>query len=162
MSYIIINSEDGELKKTDTNILSCPKCASTDITEHNIIGPGGKGLFTSCNSCLYEDNFILDDNQSKTGVKNDAGKPKLSLVSYESIAGEARALEYGLTKYGKNNYKLGMEWSRLLDATGRHLFAFSHGEDIDSDSKLNHLYHAKANLGMLIYYYEKKLGKDDR
>ena len=96
------------------------------------------------------------------GKKNDQGKPMLSLVSYESMAGEARALEYGMLKYDRNNYKKGMAWTRLLDAALRHLMTFSHGTDVDDESKLNHLYHCKANLGMLIYYYENKLGKDDR
>lgn len=96
------------------------------------------------------------------GVKHDSGKPQLSLVSLESLSGEARAMEDGLRKYGRNNYKQGMAWSRLLDAALRHVTQFAGGEDNAPDSKLNHLYHAKANLGMLIYYYERKLGKDDR
>lgn len=98
----------------------------------------------------------------KEGTKFDQGKPQLSLVSFESVAGEARAMEYGKNKYGRNNYKGGMDWTRLLDAALRHIMAFSKGEDNDEESTLNHLYHAKANLGMLIYYYENKLGKDDR
>lgn len=96
------------------------------------------------------------------GVKYDNGKPKLSMVSYESIAGEAKAMTYGASKYTKNNYKNGMDWSRLIDAAMRHLCAFNDGETFDPESGLNHLYHCKANLGMLIYYYERKLGKDDR
>lgn len=100
--------------------------------------------------------------KNATGLKYSTGKPKMSLVSYESIAGEARALEDGLTKYSKNNYKLGLLWSEMLDAASRHLYKFSHGEDCAPDSKLNHLYHAKACLGILIYYYENKIGKDDR
>lgn len=97
-----------------------------------------------------------------TGVKHDKGKAQLSTVSYESVSGEARAMEYGLHKYGRNNYKGGMDWSRLIDAALRHIYQFSSKQDIDDESKLNHLYHAKASLGMLIYYYENKLGKDDR
>jgi len=98
----------------------------------------------------------------KEGIKHDVGKAQLSLVSKESLEGEARALEYGKNKYGKNNYKLGMDWTRLLDASLRHIFAFSDRKDFDDESSLNHLFHAKACLGMLIYYYENKLGKDDR
>lgn len=100
--------------------------------------------------------------KNQVGKKYDTNKPKLSLVSKESLEGEAAALEYGLAKYGKNNYKLGMDWSRLIDASLRHIFAFADKEDTDSESKLNHLYHAKANIGMLIYYYQNKIGKDDR
>jgi hypothetical protein len=96
------------------------------------------------------------------GVKHDSGKPMLSLLTKESLIGEARAFEYGMKKYAKNNYKKGMAWSRVIDAALRHLIAFNEKEDFDPESKLNHLYHAKACLGMLIYYYENKVGKDDR
>lgn len=96
------------------------------------------------------------------GKKNDQGKAQLSLVSLESLTGEAKAMEFGKGKYGRNNYKGGMDWTRLLDACLRHTYAFINKEDNDPESKLNHLYHAKANLGMLIYFYENKLGKDDR
>ena len=96
------------------------------------------------------------------GTKHDKGKAKLSLISFESMAGEAKAMEYGIQKYSRNNYKAGMDWTRLIDASLRHLVAFAHKEDVDKESLLNHLYHCKANLGMLIYYYENKLGKDDR
>lgn len=95
-------------------------------------------------------------------IKNDKGKAKLSWLTKESLSYEAAALEFGAIKYNKNNYKNGMDWSRILDATLRHLYAFSGKEDMDPESGLNHLAHAKANLAMIIYYYENKLGKDDR
>lgn len=108
-------------------------------------------------------NDILDVSKNgMPGVKYDSGKTDLSLISLESITGEAKAMVYGAKKYGRNNYKGAMNWSRLLGATLRHVFQFSNGQDFDDESTLNHLYHAKANLGMLIYYYENKLGKDDR
>lgn len=126
-------------------------------------------------ACMFEaatDNIYCENHRPhiiarevqlpKEGIKHDTGKPPLSLISYESLIGEARALEYGAAKYGKNNYKLGMDWSRLLDAAMRHISAFAHGESLDPESKLSHLFHAKASLGMLIYYVENELGKDDR
>jgi hypothetical protein len=96
------------------------------------------------------------------GKKFDQGKPKVSLVSKEFIYGTARALEYGVEKYGKGNYKLGMKWSRVIDAAFRHLLAFSDKEEVDTESLLPHLFHAAACLNMLIYYYETKSGEDDR
>lgn len=97
-----------------------------------------------------------------TGVKFDEGKVQLSILSKESLEAEARVFEYGAKKYSKNNYKLGMDWSRLLDAALRHIINFNNKEDFDQESNLNHLWHAKACLAMLIYYYENKVGKDDR
>jgi hypothetical protein len=97
-----------------------------------------------------------------SGIKYDEGKPKLSLIPLEGLVPEAQALTYGMNKYGKNNYKLGMEWSRVLDAALRHLNAFAAGENLDKESKIHHLGHCKANLSMLLYYIEHGLGKDDR
>lgn len=94
--------------------------------------------------------------------KYDQGKPPLSMVSRESIEGEAEALAYGAKKYSRNNYKAGIAWSRLLDSALRHTYAFSSGEDIDPESKVNHIKCAKANLGMLLYLIENELGEDDR
>lgn len=96
------------------------------------------------------------------GTKHDSGKPKMSLVTYEFVAGTAKALEYGMNKYGKNNYKKGMAWSRVIDALMRHTLAFAHGEEFDQESGLPHIYHMAACLNMLTYYYDKKLGEDDR
>jgi hypothetical protein len=96
------------------------------------------------------------------GIKFDQDKIQLSLITRESIEAEAKAFAYGANKYGRDNYKKGMNWSRLLDATLRHVFAFMDGQDFDDESKLNHLAHAKTNLAMLIYYYENKVGTDDR
>jgi len=98
----------------------------------------------------------------EVGIKYDEGKPKLSLLTIESLTAEAKAFEYGAIKYSKNNYKKGMDWSRIIDASMRHIMQFNAKEDFDSESKLNHLWHAKACLAMLIYYYEHKVGKDDR
>jgi hypothetical protein len=99
---------------------------------------------------------------AEEGVKNDQGKVPLSILSAESLMAEARAFEYGAKKYARNNYKKGMDWSRIIDAAMRHIVAFNNREDFDDESKLNHLWHAKACLAMLIYYYENKVGVDDR
>lgn len=96
------------------------------------------------------------------GVKHDQGKPKLSMVPTELLVGAARAFEFGATKYGRDNYKLGMDWTKVLDALERHTRAFVDKKDLDEESKLCHLYHAAACVGMLLYYYENKVGKDDR
>jgi hypothetical protein len=42
------------------------------------------------------------------------------------------------------------------------LSAFNDGQDKDDESGLNHLYHAGACIAMLIEYYEKNLGNDNR
>lgn len=106
----------------------------------------------------------LDDNASPSikGVKFDQNKPDLSLLPRVAKEGIARAFMDGQRKYGRYNYLNGMEWTRILAAIDRHLSAFNDGEDIAIDSQLNHLYHAGAGIMMLIEYYDKKLGTDNR
>ena len=95
-------------------------------------------------------------------IKFDEGKVRLSLLPREGLIAEARALEYGLLKYPKHNYKNGMRWTRCVDACLRHLTAFANGEDNDPESGLSHLAHAKLCLGMLICLIELGTGEDDR
>ena len=104
----------------------------------------------------------IKEGSMSEATKNDKGKVPLSILTRESLEAEARAFEYGARKYDRNNYKDGMAWTRMLDAALRHIIAFNDGEDLDKESHLCHLAHAKACLAMLIYYYENKVGEDDR
>lgn len=97
-----------------------------------------------------------------TGVKHDGGKPPLGLIPRSALVAEARVLDFGKRKYAAHNWRGGMEWSRLLDAALRHLTAWNEGEDLDPESGLNHLAHARCCLGFLIEYQERGLGHDDR
>ncbi|NCC83986.1 MAG: hypothetical protein EOM03_07655 [Clostridia bacterium] len=71
------------------------------------------------------------------------------------------AMEYGIAKYDRNNWKKGMEWSRLLDAGMRHGIAILRGEDIDPDSGNTHLAHMLGSIHMLIGNIELGVGTDD-
>lgn len=97
-----------------------------------------------------------------SGTKHDTGKPDLSLLPKSAKDGIARAFMYGEQKYGRYNYLGGMDWTRVIAAADRHLTAFNDGQDIDDESKLNHLFHAGACISMLIEYYTKNLGNDNR
>lgn len=113
---------------------------------------------------MHKTNEIIKEavEEVTTGVKFDKDKVDLALLPRKAKEGIARAFMDGERKYGRYNYRNGMKWSRLLAAADRHLTAFNDGEDDASDSKLNHLYHAGANIMMLIEYYEYGLGEDDR
>ena len=100
--------------------------------------------------------------QENVAVKSDQSKPDMSLIPRAAKVGIALAMMDGEKKYGRYNYLEGMDWSRLIGAADRHLSAFNDGENDASDSNLNHLYHAAANLCMLIEYYEKGIGNDNR
>lgn len=90
------------------------------------------------------------------GKKFDQDKPDLTLVPVELLEAVAGALGYGVVKYGRGNYELGLEDVRLIAACLRHIYAHLGGEELDSESGQPHLGHAAANLGM--YFRCQKLG----
>lgn len=111
----------------------------------------------------HQPNTATSSEQTKaTGIKFDAGKPPLSWIPRTALEQESLVFLYGANKYGRNNYKAGMKWTRLLDACMRHVVAFANGEDVDPESGLSHLAHAKASLSMIMFYIEHKRGEDDR
>jgi len=73
----------------------------------------------------------------------------------------ALAMEYGIKKYGRNNWKKGMEWSRLIDAAQRHVLDIIKGEKTDKDSGNPHLAHALASIHMLIGSIALEVGTND-
>lgn len=86
--------------------------------------------------------------RKSAGKKNDKGKPSPTLIPTEAIKGMAKGLSYGAVKYGKWNYRGGIEHSRLLDASIRHLLELIDGNEIDDESGNLHLDHAMASLAM--------------
>jgi len=94
--------------------------------------------------------------------KDDTGKPKISLIPKVALWGMAQAFTYGANKYGKWNYKNGMEYTRLADAAYRHLSQFMDGQNIDEESGNNHLFHALASIAMLADMQENHPEMDDR
>lgn len=97
-------------------------------------------------------------------LKFDKNKPPLSMIPYAALKAEAQVLAFGASKYQRNNWKKEpvLDHSRLLDAALRHIAAYASGEDLDQESGLNHLAHARCCLGFLLHYIEQGLGKDDR
>lgn len=96
------------------------------------------------------------------GIKHDTGKPPLSRVPRVGIEAVAEVLAFGAKKYDWNNWKGGMDHSRLIDAALRHIYKFADKKDLDEESGLNHLAHAACNLFFLLHYHEHGLGNDDR
>lgn len=102
------------------------------------------------------------EEHPKKGTKNDTGKPSLTLIPKEAFWGMAQAFTYGAGKYGRHNYREGIDYSRLADACMRHLSAYMDGETVDEESGNNHLFHALASLAMLTYMDANKPEHDDR
>lgn len=98
----------------------------------------------------------------KEGVKYDAEKPRLDLLSTLALEEIAKVMAFGAQKYAAHNWRLGMSWSRLLRAGIGHLFAFMRGEDRDPETGLSHLAHAGCCVMFLLEYELTGNGVDNR
>jgi len=126
------------------------------------LGKGFELLKTVNESSGPEDTKPELPSDTATGTKSDTGKPRLSLIPKSALWGMAKAFTYGEKKYGTHNFRKGISYSRLADATMRHLTAYMEGEDNDDESGNPHLDHALASLAMLKFMSVHRQGMDDR
>lgn len=153
-----------------SGIKKCPTCKKVSIPANDFVCGDCEPVYkTTKKMSSGQYKWVPSDEggqliweSSNTGVKHDQDKPDLSMLPRSAKIGIARAFMYGAKKYGRNNYKAGMNWTRLIAAADRHLSAFADKENLDEESNLNHLFHLGACVMMLIEYYEKGLGTDDR
>lgn len=96
------------------------------------------------------------------GKKYDQGKAPISLIPVEALIEQAKVFDFGAKKYGRHNFRLGMDHTRVLDAALRHILAIVNGEDNDPESGLPHYAHALCCLSMYGYFKANNVGKDDR
>lgn len=117
-----------------------------------------------CPEVMCKHSTLIEEKQPhpKMGLKSDSNKPPISIIPREAIEQEAQAFAFGANKYGKYNFRNGIDYTRLIDAAQRHILAFSDGEDKDPESGVSHLAHARANLAMLLYMIKHKSEHDDR
>lgn len=95
------------------------------------------------------------------GTKFDKGKNRIELVPPEIIEGIAQVLTFGAGKYGDFNWRKGLEYSRVVGALLRHIFAYMRGEREDPETGLSHLQHAACNLAFLVTFetYPKEFSR---
>ncbi len=98
----------------------------------------------------------------ETGKKFDDGKPKLGRLPLVALTEDALVYEFGSKKYDWNNWRKGLSWYRQLDAALRHIYAFIDGEDLDPESGVCHLAHARVDLAMVSEYRKTHPELDDR
>lgn len=108
------------------------------------------------------------------GKKFDSGKAELDMIPYKALTEAAKAFTIGKCKYGKWNYKKGMEWSKIINAMIRHAMEFKEGNSENTETfrhietgetvtmKDHHLGAVIACASMLLDYEENGLGTDDR
>lgn len=90
-------------------------------------------------------------------------KPPLSMIPGVAEVHESLAMRYGAGRYGAWNWRQKeIAASVYIDALKRHVQAWFDGEDNDPESKIHHLGHARACLGILLD--AESIGKlvDDR
>jgi Domain of unknown function (DUF5664) len=96
------------------------------------------------------------------GLKKDSGKVSLGLIDNLALVELGKVLDFGATKYSAHNWRGGIEWQRVLNATLRHVNAFNGGEDVDPETGISHMAHAMCNCMFLINYQTTHPELDNR
>lgn len=104
----------------------------------------------------------MSDTGQNSAKKFDTGKAPMSLIPSDALDEIAKVLDFGKKKYAAHNWRKGMEWSRLIDATLRHVNAWKEGEEKDAESGLSHLAHAACCITFLLSFEKRGAGTDDR
>jgi hypothetical protein len=91
-----------------------------------------------------------------------SGKLALDQFDWRVLCEDALVLNYGELKYQKNNWRKGTDYSEMLGSTMRHIVAWWLGEDLDPESGLPHLAHARINLMFLRNWQLDVKGVDNR
>lgn len=103
-----------------------------------------------------KENVVKTEHDSQKGLRFNEGKPKWSLIDFDSLEGIVRVLEYGTKKYEKDNWKKGMPVSEVLESLLRHVFAILRGEDKDKESGFPHIWHVQTNAMFVDYMIKNK------
>jgi hypothetical protein len=98
------------------------------------------------------------------GIKNDAGKPRLDLMSGPALFELGKVLEIGARKYGDRNWEKGLKWGRVFGALMRHAWKFWMGERHDNEDGQHHLASVMWCAMVLLHYdlHSQFSGNDDR
>jgi hypothetical protein len=97
-----------------------------------------------------------------TGKRFDEGKIRYDLIPPFANEQLASVLTMGANKYGDNNWKMGMNWSKVIASLKRHLAEIEKGNDYDEESGLLHSAHVLTNAVFLTEYYKIYPQGDDR
>ena len=102
------------------------------------------------------------NNEKGNGLRYNEGKNRLDLVPTSLVEEVGKVLTFGANKYGDNNWRSSMKWSKCIASLERHLVAFKNGIDFDEESGLLHLSHLGCNVAFLLEYYKIFPQGDDR
>ena len=86
------------------------------------------------------------EDAPQRSLRYNTGKPDYSLIPIAAMQEAAKVLEYGASKYERDNWKRPTHWTVSFACLQRHLAAWQSGEDNDPESGRNHLGHAMCNI----------------
>lgn len=95
-------------------------------------------------------------------IKFDGQKLRYELISVIGLEELAKVYTAGSIKYSDRNWEKGFDWTRLLGAAMRHLFAFCKGEDFDEESGCHHLAAVAFYCFALMHFRITRPDLDDR
>jgi hypothetical protein len=98
----------------------------------------------------------------RKAAKFDDEKPRIDLVDPLFLEELGMVLGFGARKYAANNWRKGLDVSRIIAAAYRHLGAINRGEDIDPESGLPHTGHLACCVMFLSWTLKKRPDCDDR
>lgn len=100
--------------------------------------------------------------QNEQGMKFDGGKVPLGLIDPYAMTQIGWVLMHGVEKYGAHNWRGGISYSRLIDASLRHLTAINAGENVDPETGLPHSAHLACCAIFLTWMMQYRPDMDDR
>ena len=106
--------------------------------------------------------LVSPEAATPVGVKYDAGKINMALLSPVAMVELTRVLDFGAKKYADHNWRKGITAQRLLAALLRHVFAYLGGETHDKETGLSHIAHAMCCCMFIIELKLTKPELDDR
>lgn len=101
-----------------------------------------------------ESDPLAQKTEPDRAVRDNAGKPRWSLIPYEQMEPVVRVLEWGARKYGDFNWQKKMDPTEILESAQRHTVELFKGNMLDKQTQLHHAAHIISN--MLFYMYHTK------
>jgi len=103
-------------------------------------------------ACKYELDRVKESQTATTGGRKfDQGKLQYGLIPPTALKETVKVLTAGAIKYDKYNWqKVPDAQDRYFDALQRHLWDWKSGQQLDSETGINHLAHAVCNLLFLL------------
>ena len=106
---------------------------------------------------ISECHLCYKESKVDTGLKYDEGKLLMTLVQPSFVRGVAEVLTFGAKKYKPNSWQTVEDAKRRYeDALYRHWLAYLEGEQVDSESGLEHLKHLACNAMFLLHLNKTK------